>query len=196
MTIVNSNMRINESGIHSLEPLPNSQASLPTLPQPPARRNLLIIISVVAIAICACGGIAAFTIGRGILGITAEQTAMTPVLDQFMRAMVARDVTAAYALFSARAQRQTPIADLTALDTGANYVLFEGYQSLTIDSTNITNSVNTSPDQPQGQVATISGTITYANTITGSFRATLEKEAGTWRLDAINITVPPSKTVK
>jgi hypothetical protein len=112
-----------------------------------------------------------------------------------MRAMVARDVNGAYALFSTRAQRQTAIADLHALDTGANYVLFDGYQSLAIESTNITNSVNTNPDVPQGHVATVSGTITYTGSVTGSFRATLEQEAGTWRLDAINITVPPSKTL-
>jgi hypothetical protein len=75
-------------------------------------------------------------------------------------------------------------------------VLFDGYQSLAIESTNITNSVNTNPDVPQGHVATVSGTITYTGSVTGSFRATLEQEAGTWRLDAINITVPPSKTLK
>ncbi|MDZ4721948.1 MAG: hypothetical protein SH847_26095 [Roseiflexaceae bacterium] len=48
----------------------------------------------------------------------------------------------------------------------------------------------------QGLVATVIGTITYTGQITGSFRAILEKEAGVWQLDAINITVPPSKTLK
>jgi len=162
----------------------------------PSRRNLLIVISVVAVVICACVGIGAFTIGRGILGSVTEQAAITPVLDQFMQVMVARDSHRAYALFSTRAQRQTALADLTQLYTGPNYVLFDGYQSLTIESTNITSAVNTNPDVPQGLVVTVTGTITYTGQVTGSFRATLEKEAGIWRLDAINITVPPSKTLK
>jgi len=162
----------------------------------PSRLNLLIVISVIAVAICACAGIGVFTIGRDILGISTEQAAITPILDQFMQAAVAQDSPRAYALFSTRAQRQMPIAAIDTLTTGANAVLFEGYQSLTIESTNITNSVNTNPDVPQGHVATVSGTISYTGNVTGSFRATLEQEAGTWRLDAINITVPPSKTLK
>jgi len=166
----------------------------PSLPR--SRRNLLIVISIIAVVICACVGIGVFTIGRGILRISTEQAALTPILDQFMQAAVAQDSPRAYALFSTRAQRQMPIAAIDTLTTGANAVLFESYQSLTIESTNITNSVNTNPDVPQGHVATVSGTISYTGNVTGSFRATLEQEAGTWRLDAINITVPPSKTLK
>jgi len=176
---------------------PIEQPSLIPLPAPlpRSRRNWLIVASVVAVVICACVGIGAFTIGRSILGISTEQTAITPVLDQFMQAMVARDSNRAYALFATRAQRQTALADLTQLYTGPNYVLFDGYQSLKIESTNITSGVNTNPDVPQGVVATVTGTISYSGQVTGSFRATLEKEAGVWRLDAINITVPPSKTL-
>lgn len=161
-----------------------------------SRRTLFIVVSIIALSLCACVGIAALTIGRGILSLGTEQATITPVLDQFMQAMVSRDVNGAYALFSTRAQRQTPITDVETMFEGANYVLFEGYQSLTIESTNLSTNVNTDQDVPQGQVATVSGTITYAGDITGSFRATLEKEGGAWRLHAINITVPPSKALK
>jgi len=175
----------------------DGQIEAPTrAPLPRSRRNLLIIISVIAVAICACVGIGAFTIGRGILGSVTEQSTITPVLDQCMQAIVARDSNRAYALFATRAQRQTAIADVATLFAGPNYVLFEGYQSLKIESTNITSSVNTNPDVPQGVVATVTGTISYSGQVTGSFRATLEQEARVWRLDAINITVPPSKTLK
>jgi hypothetical protein len=75
----------------------------------------------------------------------------------------------------------------------SSYVLFDGYQSVTIDTTNLTSAVNTNPDVPQGSVATVNGTVTYTGSVTGSFRATLEKEDGDWRLFLINVTVPPSK---
>ncbi len=174
-------------------PTPVDIPSPATLPR--SRRTLLIIISLLSVGICACVGIGAFTIGRGILGISTEQATITPILNEFMQAIVARDADRAYRLFSTRAQRQTPIADIEALTTGPNYVLFDGYQSLKIDSTNISTVANTDPDVPQGLVATVSGSITYTGNVQGSFRGTLEKENGTWRLHAINITVPPSKAV-
>jgi len=133
------------------------------------------------------------TIGRSILSISTEQAAITPVIDRFMQAMTQRDANAAYHLFSSRAQRQMPIADLTKLVDGPNYALFDGYQSITIDSTNLTSAINTNPDEPQGTVASVNGKVTYLGGVTGTFRATLEKEVDDWRLFFINVTVPPEK---
>jgi hypothetical protein len=53
--------------------------------------------------------------------------------------------------------------------------------------------VNSNPDAPQGTVAEVSGTISYAGGIKGDFDAVLEKHGGKWQLDSINITVPPDK---
>jgi hypothetical protein len=163
----------------------------------PPRRRWLIIVALVAVSLCACVGVGVgvFTMGRTLMQVNQEQAMITPVLDEFMQAMAARDTNRAYRLFSTRAQRQTAIADLEALTTGPNYVLFDGYQTVVIDSTNLSSMANTDPNVPQGVVANVNGTITYAGGVAGTFRATLEKEEGTWRLHAINITVPPSKTV-
>jgi hypothetical protein len=137
--------------------------------------------------------VAALVIGQGIMRVSTEQAAITPVIDQFMRAMVQRDADGAFRIFSTRAQRQTALADLTDMVEGPNYVLFEGYQSVTIDNTNISTVMNTNPDIPQGTVATVTGTVTYTGDVKGEVRATLEKEEGTWRLFFINVIVPPSK---
>jgi hypothetical protein len=137
--------------------------------------------------------LAAVLIGRTMLSISSEQAAITPVVDRFMQAMAQRDANAAYQIFSSRAQRQTPLADMTKLLSGANYVLFDGYQSVAIDSTNLSNAINTDPDVPQGTVANVSGKVAYSGGVTGTFRATLEKEAGAWRLFSINVVVPPEK---
>jgi hypothetical protein len=161
----------------------------------PPRRRWLIIIALVAVGICACVGVGVFTLGSTVMGISQEQAVITPIVDAFIQAMMARDTSRAYRLFSTRAQRQTAIADLEALTTGPNYVLFAGYQSVAIETTNLSTIANVDPNLPQGIVATVNGTITYADGVTGTVRATLEQEAGTWRLHAINITVPPSKTL-
>ena len=148
----------------------------------------------IAATLCVCIAIAVFSIGQSIAGISREQTAITPVIQQFMKAMEQRDTTTAYRLFSSRAQRQTPLRDVETLAEGDNYILFEGYEDATISDTSVTSSVNTNADVPQGTVANVNGTITYTDGIQGSFRATLEKENNEWKLFFINITVPPSKS--
>jgi hypothetical protein len=132
--------------------------------------------------------LAGLVIGRSILSLSTEQAAITPVIDRYMHAMTQRDARAAYQLFSYQAQQQTPIAELTALLDDSNYILFDGYQSVAIDATNLTNAI-----YKQGLVANVNGTIIYNDGVAGSFRATLEKEKGGWRLFYIDVTVPPSK---
>jgi hypothetical protein len=180
-------------------PLLPSEPSSPIVSpdaQPPrakSRRTLWIILGSVSGIFLLCIVLAVVVIARNILSVSTEQAAITPIIDRFMHAMTQHDAQAAYQLFSSRAQRQTPLADLSTLLDGPNYVLFDGYQSVTVDTTNLTSAVNTNPDVPQGSVATVNGTVTYAGSVTGSFRATLEKEDGDWRLFFINVTVPPSK---
>jgi len=184
------------SDVSLLPPSEPSTSPIPPDPTPArakSRRTLWIILGSVVGVLVLCIVIAALVIGRTILSVSTEQTAITPVIDRFMRAMTQHDAQAAYQLFSSRAQRQTPLADLTTLLEGPNYTLFDGYQSVTIDTTNLTSAINTNPDVPQGSVAMVNGTVTYAGGVTGSFRATLEKEDGEWRLFFINVTVPPSK---
>lgn len=158
-----------------------------------SRRMLWIILGSAACVVTLCAVLAIFGIGRSLLSIPTEQKAIAPVIDRFMKMMSQRDAHAAYRLFSSRAQRQTRIADLAALLEGSNYALFDGYKSSAIDGINLTRTMNTNQDVPQGLVATVSGSVSYADGAAGSFRATLEKEKGDWRLFFINVTVPPSK---
>lgn len=171
-------------------------APIPSEAQPASKsswRTVLIVGGIVLGILCLCVAVIAALIGRGVFAVTQEQTAITPVIQQFMSAMEQRDVDAAYKLFSSRAQRQTPIDELEALIAGANYVLFEGYQDATIENTSLTSSVNTNDNIPQGTVANVNGAISYADGVKGIFRAVLEKENGEWKLFSVNITVPPSK---
>jgi hypothetical protein len=127
------------------------------------------------------------------LSVSTEQAAVTPVIDRFMQTMTRRDANAAYQLFSSRSQRHTALADLTTMIDGRNYALFDGYQSITIENTSLSSSINTDPDVPQGLIATVNGTVIYTGGATGRFWATLEKEGGDWRLSSINVTIPPEK---
>lgn len=178
------------------EPAASSAPPPPAGAPPPAkksRRTLFLIIGGVASTLCVCVAVVAAFVAQGIFAVSREQAAITPVIQQFMAAMERRDTDAAYDLFSSRAQRQTPLAEVEQLVGGENYVLFEGYEDAKVETTNLTSSINTNQDVPQGQVATVSGSITYADSVQGTFRAVLEREDDAWRLFSINVTVPPSK---
>ncbi|KAA3646639.1 MAG: hypothetical protein DWQ07_10550 [Chloroflexi bacterium] len=153
----------------------------------------LLIGAVVVILLCACMLCGVFLLGSGIFRVGQEREPVMQVLDKFMVLMEAKDIDAAYDLFSTRAQGNFPFAELENMGTDANVVLFDGYQSLEILSFNIIQSANTNKALPQGTVANVNGIVTYANGIQGSITATLEKEDNVWRLHAINITAPPEK---
>jgi hypothetical protein len=125
--------------------------------------------------------------------VNLEIAPVTSVLDSYMKFLVVKDTNSAYALFSPRAQRQFPISKIEELIQGKNYLLIEGYQSLSIQKINIAATINSNSDIPQGTVATVSGITRYDGNIQGTFTGTLEKVNGKWLIDGINITVPPDK---
>ena len=157
----------------------------------------LIIAVIVVVLSCLCVGICTIAGGWGVVSslvkASLERDNVEAVIDEFMRAMMARDVEAAYGLFSTRAQRQTPISSVEEMAEGGNYPLFEGYQSTSVDNIEITVGFNTDQDLPQGTVAEITGSLVYEGGFTGTVTAVLEQENNKWRLHNINITVPPDK---
>lgn len=157
------------------------------------KRSVKFYVGIVAATVCACLTIGGAIVALGLNEVSEEKAPVEAVLDDFMREMLAEDVDAALELFSPRAQRQFSKSDLDALLAGNNYILFEGYQSLTVGRLNIKAVANTNPDVAQGTVAEVIGTITYENDFSGNFVATLEKVDGEWFLFFINITVPPDK---
>jgi len=152
-------------------------------------RTILIVVGVLVLGTIVCIGV--FLLGAR--NIAVEKAPIEEVLHSFMISMVARDTTDAYALFSTRAQRQVPISNLENLLLGNNYVLFDGYQSLSVQNLNLQNVVNTNPDIPSGYLANVTGAISYQDGFQGSITGLLEKENGKWRINSINITVPPEK---
>jgi len=182
---------------------PTSQTEIPpavpesiTPPPKKSHKKVWIIVGVVlgllgvcAIIIFLC--IAVIGIGAG--KVLTEKAPVESVLDAYMKFMAAKDIENAYALFSPRARRQIPISQLQDMIEGNNYYVFEGYQSLSVVNIKLSTMVNADPDVPQGTVANVSGTITYAGSFNGTFTGTLEKVDGAWQIDGIYVAVPPNK---
>jgi hypothetical protein len=182
------------------QPLPEPpHENLPIAPEviaPQSKKtskNLWIIAIVTFGVLCLCSVICISVVVFGALKVNAEKAPIGVILDTFMKDMVANDAESAYALFSPRMKRQIPISKIQEMLEGNNYVLFEGYQSLSVQNLNINAVANTNPDVPQGTVAKVTGLIEYEGGMQGTFNATLEKVDGKWQVDGMYITVPPSK---
>jgi len=166
--------------------------AIPATPKS-SNRNIWLVAVIIIALVCLCSITCVGLIGLGGFGIYSEKAPIEKVLDSFMKNMAAKDVKSAYALFSARSQRHVSISDLQKMDQGNNYVLFEGYESSTVQNLNISAAANTNPDLPQGTVATATGSISYTGGFSGRFTAVLEKVDGHWELFSVDITVPPDK---
>jgi hypothetical protein len=147
------------------------------------------LLSLAILVLCCCPGLCANLYAK----IETERPLVENAIDQFMQARAEEDGTKAYRLLSTRSKRTTALADIEELLQGNNYVLFEGYRSTSITDISLNLNTNTDPNEPQGTVAEVAGTIAYEGGFTGSFNAVLEKEGEVWRLFTIYITVPPDK---
>ena len=166
--------------------------SPPTQPKKSNKKLWLVAalaIGALCLASIVCVAVAALGVGK----VALEKAPVQSVLDSYMQFMVEKDFESAYTLFSSRAQRQVPISKLQEMTEGNNYILFEGYESLSVQNLNISAAANTNQDAPQGTVAKVTGIISYEGGIQGGFNGTLEKEDGQWRIDGIFVTVPPNK---
>jgi hypothetical protein len=180
---------------HQQENTPVSSDVISSLPQK-SNKNLWVIVGIAIAVLCCCSIICIVAIGLGVVGgskVAAEKAPIESVLDSYMKYMAAKDFESAYALFSPRAQRQFPISKIKELLDGNNYMVFEGYQSLSVNNLNISAAANTNPNIPQGTVAKVTGTVTYEGGIQGTFNGTLEKVNEKWQIDGIFVNVPPSK---
>jgi hypothetical protein len=181
--------------VPSPETPPVIPGAIPSQAVEPKKSNkkLWIIMGIVLGVLACCCLIAVVATGMGVISSAREKYPVEKVLDSYMYAMKIKNAERAYEMFSPRAQRQIPISKIQELFEGNNYVLFDGYQSLSVKTIKIAATVNTNPDLPQGTVATVTGTIAYQDGIEGTFNGTLEKVEDTWRIDGIYVHVPPSK---
>jgi hypothetical protein len=122
-----------------------------------------------------------------------ETDSIEQVLDSYMQLMQARDAQSAYDLFSPFARQQISLSDIQGMLVGRSYSIFEGYQSLSVQSLNSGITMNSSDNMPQGTVANVMGIVTYDGGIQGNLSATLDKVDGTWHIVMIYVGVPSEK---
>jgi hypothetical protein len=171
-------------------PAPESPARSPSTLARASRKNSVLVIGPLAFVLSVCVGLGVLSFVGGL--ISTELPKVESIINDFMNAMVEKDVNKAYALFSGRSKSKFSATQLDLLQ-GNNYILFDGYEDVTITGYYLSKILNTNPDVPQGTVAKVSGTVSYKDNCTGTWNAILEKEGDEWRIYSINVTVPPDK---
>jgi hypothetical protein len=184
-----------ETQVQIPQPAEAPQAQPDIIPPAPRSSSKIpwIVAGLIGILVCFCCAVCLALVALAVGKVFLEKAPVEAVLKSFMTDMKARDAHSAYDLFSPRSKRTTPLKNLEQMLQGNNYILFDGYEDLSVQNLNISAAVNTNPDMPQGTVANVDGTISYANGVTGSFTAVLEKVDGQWKLFNINITFPPEE---
>jgi len=170
---------------------PSTQARNTT---PKQSRKWFLLVGGTAILLILCIVLCAAVFTSSFTRTVTEKGDVEAVLDQFMTAMESKNAEGAYSLFSSRAKRQMRLIEIESWLSGSDFVLFEGYESLNVVALNIGPVYSTDDDQPQGTVARVSGSVKYIGGYEGGFQATLEKEAGEWKLDHIRVNAPPNKS--
>jgi hypothetical protein len=154
------------------------------------RRMVVVVIGVLVLFSAICAAAIALSVGK----VAVEKAPIEAVLDSFMKSMAAKDVQSAYGFFSPSAQKQFPFSQLQELTEGANFAVFEGYQSLSVQNTKIITTGNVyHPDLPKEIDAPVTGVTFYDDGFQGTLDGTLEKVDGKWLIYRFNVVVPPDK---
>lgn len=149
------------------------------------RKNKRIIIGVIVIfLLIICAG--CVIVGNLVRNLDFSFDSDSPTVEEFIQSMSDKDVDHAYGMLSTSGQATYSRADMNAMVDGIDFVLFEGFQDITITNFKSYSGTNGTYQQVQGMV-------NYQNQWQGEFYFILDKEDGEWKVSSFEITVPPGK---
>ena len=164
---------------------------------PSAPRAKRFGVTPLAITVCAALGLLCVTLYAGcvadLFGGDRQAAEAMQVAVRFMQLMKAKTPQAAESLFSQDANPDEVHRELLEVDAGANFVLFEGYQSLTLSGYNVGHQQGCLLNS---HTIELNAVVHYDDGSLGAFSGKLLKENGGWGLTGFNVTVPPAKQLR
>jgi len=162
------------------------QSPTPAPATPRSRSWLWLIVGGAVASVCLCSGLCLVPSGLLIYRATAERVPVERILNDFLADVNAKRIDEALARFSSRAKR-TAAMNREQIEQFADAPYARGCQAAHVTNINVSQNYNTNQDVPQGTVANVSGTLDYSDGVRGTFRATLEREQGEWRLHSVHL---------
>ncbi len=115
-----------------------------------------------------------------------ELDVITQVLDKFMQAMADRDAPRAVTFVVTSGEQPVTMQDVETMLRGNRYILFKDYRELALTEFTVTQ---TGADK----YAEVAGQILYHGDFVGEFSAAMLKENDVWKIQTIQVHVPPEK---
>jgi len=140
---------------------------------------VLVILGILALPVCQ------FFVGF-VSSFPEESSSVAQVLDEYLAALANQDAERAYVVVSRSAEAQLNLEILENLVQGNNYRVFEGYQEISFTDFELTQFGS-------DRSAEVSGYVSYTDNYVGDFSAVLVKENGTWKIQMMQVNVPPDK---
>lgn len=167
----------------SSNPFQSSQSGAPA----PQRNSFIWIIGIGLLAsICLCGGPCVGLVGFGVYQAVGQRDDVEHVIDASLQDIEPGRTDQVLTRISKRALDHDVITR-EQVENLARNPAFQSYKSARVTGINVSTAFNSNSKMPQGTVANVSGTVEYDDGGTGSFRATLEKENGEWRLYSLQV---------
>ena len=170
-------------------PSPNPFQPPEGKPASPKRSIVWWLLGGVLLTFFCCGGLCLIPIGRAVYRAATERDDVEQVITAFLTDLEAKRFEACLAYFSARSIRVASLSK-EGMEQLAENPAFRGAQVAHVTNINVTYAFNSNSDEPQGTIANVTGTVTYADGATGSLQATLEQEKKIWRLHKLNLNRP------
>lgn len=158
-----------------------------------SKKGIWIMAGIYLVCVCICSVLCLILVSTGVGSVMKEKAPIEKVLDTFMKDMEGKDVVSAYALLSPRSRSKTPRSDLEKMLVGRNFILFDEYESITVENINISSNISSIPNSLQGTFAKISATVVYTDGFSGQMEAVMEKVDGSWKIYGFDIHLPPEK---
>lgn len=151
-----------------------------------SRTARFVLIGLLGLVVsCVVGNVCPFLVSFA-TSFPEEKSQIEKVIDNFLRVMANKDAASAYTVVYTGEETQITLQDLQSLLKGNNYILFQGYRNISVTDLTL-NQVGSVKS------AEVAGFIGYSNDFVGDFSATMVKENGAWKIQAIRVNVPPGK---
>lgn len=180
-----------EHGLEETRPEGEPVQELPALPNKPAKKSRVPLLLVAGLVLlCGLVSIPVCQYLAGFFGsFPAEMESTSQVIHEYLTAMTLKDAERAYKLIDTTSDEPILLTDVQEMLVGRNYLLFSGYREHAFTDFNMTMIGSE-------KIAEIEGQVAYEGDFIGAYSAVLVKEAGTWKIQRLNIVAPIEKLTR